>query len=426
MHLEPVPLRPAAVSSLAVVLVLAACGGGSGSSPTSLDPNPVAPTPAAPHVASTITRANPAAIDPTLAFRAVELPGDSAPFTVTKTVPNNGATVFTRHDDPASPPAPTDLDAMAARAAVLWTRRILTDGTHTVDFHVGGQGRCPSSYEVGCASAGGLDLPGPAYLQLQDYHLAEGARSDRRLTSLGLATLVHELGHTLAYEDERGEIHPLCQDHTTQVMCPVGGPGSPIAPNELDFQGIAAYWAIGPATDHQDFGLWATVAGVDGLAGFGIDLRRTLRIDSGATASRSAAADILTDTVTIDASVRGTPSGGLAGGLGTARWRGHFLGARSDTFQPVLGSAELTADLAALDSLALALTGLRRTDPGGTSHALADVRYQLREEADAWTDAEGRANARFYSDDGDPAAAAAGIVHDSARDLIGAWGALRD
>ena len=54
-----------------------------------------------------------------------------------------------------------------------------------------------------------------------------------------------------------------------------------------------------------------------------------------------------------------------------------FLGADTEHTEPVTGTATLTADLAALAELGLALTELARTGPAGGRTTLDPLDYQL-------------------------------------------------
>ena len=436
-------------------IILAACGGGSGGgggSPTTQtpdDPGTSQPPmvteplpPATPVVDGSVTVANAAAIDPTLSFRAVRAPAADG-FTVTKTVPDSPVTVFTRHDHPDSPTPPADLDAMAARAALLWTRRLtglsgsmatnpyywppkLTEnGTYHVDILVGDPRPDNCSGHAACAAIPGpyannrfLDHP---RIKLPARFLTEGANAQGNLKFSHFKTIVHEVGHTLHYIDpDTGTGHPDCGTHTEQIMCPSQFAESPSTPTEADFDGIRHAWTVGPDTDYQDFGLWASVSGSSDLKGFGVTLRRTVNVNNPARS--------ISDTMVLAANIEGSPSTGPSTGIGTATWSGIFLGANTDRFEPVTGDATLTGDLENLASIDLALSNLGRTDSSGVVHPLANIpyEYELQRHGNAWVDADGRADASFYQTDTDPAGAAGGIVNDGNRDLVGAWGATRN
>ena len=103
---------------------------------------------------------------------------------------------------------------------------------------------------------------------------------------------------------------------------------------------------------------------------------------------------------------------------------GLFLGAYTARIQPVTGDATLTADLADLSSLDLAVSDLQGSY-NGLEYPLPDAGYTLDRNGNRWADAGGRVNAQFYGRGTDPAAAAAGTVTDLDRSLIGAWGARR-
>ena len=138
----------AGLAAALLVAVLAGCGGGGGGGPTAVmqpvppDTMPTQPTPdPAPAVVETmLVNDNDDAIDPTLAFRALELaPGPGAAFS-TSTNADHGSPVivFRRDNGPrAAELAPRDLDAMMKRAAHLWTRELTDGGTTIVDLLVG-------------------------------------------------------------------------------------------------------------------------------------------------------------------------------------------------------------------------------------------------------------------------------------------------
>ena len=429
--------RPVAAGLL--LAILAGCGGGGGGSPTAttpVDPGPgpgvTDPGPSVPMVAGSVTVPNDAAIDPTLAFRAV--PAPAAPgFQVTVTAPDSPVIVWNRHNGPRADLAPDDLDAMARRAGNLWTRRLTDGGVYPLKFPVELYIGRPSAMHcsqggIACAGAPGGSLSTPnARIELTDGYLERVGTHNGATTRTTLKTLVHEVGHALNYLDpQTNHGHAACTTNTAQVMCPVVTTSRPTAPAEADFAGLR-YWTVSPAssaTDHQDFGLWASVPGASGLDGFGITVRRTLSVDESVSHFRPAA-DALTDTITAAAEVRGTAGAGPAAGFGTATWAGIFLGADSERFEPVTGDAVLTADLANLAAINLALSALTRTDGTGATHPLAAIGYELERHGNAWIDADSRADARFYAADGDPAGAAAGVVSDAGRSLIGAWGAER-
>lgn len=419
-------LHPLAI--LTALTVLAACGGGGGGSPTAgmtpiepIDPTPMPTTPA---VDGTVSVANTAAIDPTAAFRAVDVPTMDG-FDVEASAPQSPVLVITdweRHPD--SPPLPVDFEAMLARAAHLWTRRITDGGTHEITLHTG--------HPRGSICNGGIACGGwhpHSGIGLTDEYLNASVDSDGRIRLRPFRVLVHEMGHTLAYRDPVTRTgHGDCASHREQVMCAVNVPGSPTEPNEADFDGIRWRWTVGaPVGDHQDFGMWATVPDVSKLDGFGVSLSRTVTVHENAT-------EYITDTIRLEAEVQGASSAGPAAGLGTATWSGIFLGADTSRFEPVTGDATLTADLEDLATIDLTLSGLKRTNGSGATHPLAAIAYELERHGNAWIDADGRADGRFYADSMepaaaadsmDPAAAAAGIVSDAGRELAGAWGGIR-
>ena len=428
--------RPIAAALL--LSALTACGGGGSSSPTASMPaepaTPVDPGPSVPTVAGTVTAPNDAAIDPTLAFRAVQQP-QAAGFEVTVTAPDSPVIVWNRHDGPRADLAPDDLDAMARRAGHLWTRRLTDGGTFPIELYVGfPQAEQCGDNRAACAGCPGFSSFTPnAVISLPDRFLELSGTHDDKMTVADAKVVVHEVGHALSYRDPATNGgHAACATGSEQVMCGRHTSNRPIAPTEADFAGLVdgytRNWTVSPAasaTDHQDFGMWAAVPGAAGLDGLGINVRRTLAVDDGVS-TRRPATEALTDTIAIHAEVRGTATAGPAGGLGTATWSGIFLGADSHRFEPVTGDATLTADLADLETMDLALSGLARTDAAGQAHPLAAIGYDLERHGSTWIDGAGRADARFYEAGSDPAGAAAGIVSDAGRDLVGAWGGRRD
>ena len=459
-------------ASAALLLLLAACtGGGGGGSPTvsqAIVPDPpVVPDPPSEPVAPSVPTdqnpdaddpvmpgppdgqpppanafANPLAVDPTASFRSIVLPAHRE-FQTAAEAPDTPVTVLYPAVGADAPTAPSDLLPMTHRAAHLWTRRMAVSGTHHVDLLIGsgpGQDPCSSRPVAACGLHGGIlmaqllvpdaDLDPAAVpnarIELPDDFLTSRTTGTGQLSLFDFGVLVHEFGHTFNYRDEHGRRHPDCAGPSTQIMCP-HGPAKNVLPDDADFAGLRVVPTTGP-TDHQDFGLWAAAPGVSGLDRFGVRVTRTVTVTNRTPARVSrAAASYITDTIAIQPHVDGTPSAGPAAGLGTATWSGLVLGAHTTMFQPVTGTATLTADLADLSSLDLALTALERTDGDGGRHALAPARYDLQRRDDTWTSADGTADARFYASGADAAGAAAGTVHDpDGAHLIGAWGAVRD
>ena len=391
--MNPIHSTAAAAATLTILAMLAACGGGGGGSPTLSgmpgDPPTMTPdpAPAVPTVASTVTVTNGAAIDPTLAFRALQAQPPAADgFEVTVTAPATPVIVFDRHDGPRADLAPDDLDAMMRRAAHLWTRRLTDGGTWPVRLHVGHPQaeQCPGATTACAGTAGDSSYHPDADVALPDGFLTRGGME---ISGQYMNVLVHEVGHALGYRDiHTGHTHADCVTNLEQVMCGRHNANRPLAPTEADFAGLAdgergVSWTVTPAaaaTDHQDFGTWAAVPGSSGLDRFGVSVRRTLSVDESVSHHRPAA-EALADTITIEAEVRGSPSAGPAAGLGTATWTGIFLGADTGRFEPVTGDATLTADLADLAAIDLALSALERTD--GTRRDAPARRHCLRARA---------------------------------------------
>ena len=413
----PATFPAALFAALLAGTLLSACGGGGNGGGGNIKPLPT------PSVAGSISATNTTAIDPTLAFRALDevaLSTAASGFTVEKTVPEHPAPVI--RIDPSGTYAgriPDDLEAMTARAVLLWTRRLTNGGSHRIDLEVGDpDGDCQPAH-LACAEYEG----DRGVIALPDKFFDRSSGS--RLTNYQFGIILHEVGHTLSYRDPRGEVHPQCRSGSTQLMCPEIARFQSLEPTEADFSGLRHKWAVGsPAGDHQEFGLWAQPVEDSGLEGFGVTLTRTLA-SSLQGIQTAAAAGSITDTIRIVPRVDGTPGPGPAPGLGTATWSGTFLGAQSRLFQPVTGDATLTANLANLSKIDLGLSGLFRTDAGGRRHQLSRADYELDRHGNTWVDAARRADARFYAAGGDSAGSAAGIVNDTGRSLVGAWGARR-
>ncbi len=437
----PATFPAALFAALLAGALLTACGGGGGggsgggggvggggSGGGNLRPPP-APTPT---VTIPAPVSNDEAIDPTLAFRAVEPPTSANGFTIKKEVPSHPVpvVVIDRVDLPGvdAGQVPADLKAMTARAALLWTRRLTDRGTHHIDLRVGGT--CAESNHIACARANEIILP-----KRYPSRAIDGSQPGNRMSNYYFGVILHEVGHTLSFFDPDNaddRAHATC--NIPQLMCARLSRYQLLVPSEADFDGLGPHedrprnlltsWTVGPpVADHQTFGLWAEPnGGGGGLDRFGITLTRTLKSERRGTA----AADSITDTIAIRPRVDGAPGPGPASGSGTATWAGTFLGAQSRLFQPVTGSATLTAKLADLSRIDLSLSELIRTDDRDRTHSLDDVEYGLDRYGAVWVDAGRRADARFYAAGGDPAGTAAGIVNDDQRSLVGAWGAHRD
>lgn len=421
---------------------LTGCGGGGGSGPP-------ASAAIAPHAA--IVQTNSRALDPLPAFQRLQLPGDRG-FTIRKSI-DAGPVVVTidRHQAPGSG-ATSDLAAMAARAAKLWTRRMngvrdpgpqhsvyphveVTDNRLEVDLLVGyAQDGC--SYPEGaCANHFGDTRLNPPYrdddpvIALMPGFFPEH-QDGNALSVTGFRILVHEFGHIFDHHAEGsphfGGDHSDCDG--TGVMCEVWGNPYPIEPTEQDFVAIRHHFELRPHSDHETFGLWGAAPGSlqSELHGFGVQVVRTLSVTPRTTETDRAASAFFVDELRAEASVRGTPSAGPVAGLGTATWSGDLLAYDVALAQPVVGDAELQMDLADNSRLDASFTGMERTSATGATSALPDLSVALLREQNLWRDAADTVRAQFHAVGGDPAGAVAGTVDHEARALVGAFGALRD
>ena len=266
------------------------------------------------------------------------------------------------------------------------------------------------------------------FVLLPDGFLAVTRTADRTTSLPAFKTMVHEVGHALAFRDAAtGTGHADCTG--TQVMCGQSHIDEPANPTTADLAGLTVPVDRYPeryprrtlrpnrAPDFQVFGLWGAPA-AGSLARFGVEVTRTLNVPDRGTAAG------IVDRLAFRAYVRGTADAGPAPGTGTATWEGPFLGVHTGRAEPVTGTATLTADLAALATLELGLADMERTDENGQRWSIRTTNYELQRRGNTWTDVRNRADARFYAGD-DAAAFAAGHVNDETRELVGAWGGSR-
>ena len=437
------------------VWLVVACGGGGSDGgfmdPPRVVPPPVDPPPVIPNTSqlASSTHANPDALDPLPSFRAATLPSTSQ-FTYLREVPSGSpAVAITTYTAPGASP-PDDLVAMLRRAAELWTRRIEgvrapgglhqshaheepgADGWINVDFLVGyDQPRCAGR---ACAS----HYPGYHQFQLSNRAhagdhpvvavLPEFFRRNVRdgiLTIGGFRILAHEFGHVLDYGDEMNTGMPHSDCNSIDIMCH-RSINVPAVPVERDFDGIRHHYDVGPDTNYKQFGIWANVPGEDSdLERFGVHVTRRLTVEHATGFWVTEASEFINDQVIIETVVRGTPSMGPAPGTDVATWSGDLIAVDTTLLQPVLGAVDLTMDLETVDSLDASFTDLRRIDDTGEPHAIPNFGYSLERSGTTWADTSGAVLASFYAVGGDQGGAVAGTLADAARELVGAFGALR-
>ena len=251
------------------------------------------------------------------------------------------------------------------------------------------------------------------------------------LTTTGVYNiLAHEFGHILNHRDPS-----RLPDKPWHSLCAVGGMmcagvTKRMIPTEHDFKNIRHRYDVtdaSKASDHESFGIWATLPGEARLGGFGVEVTRTLVVDPTSDELSDPASDYIEDTLGIAARVYGTMSDGPPDGLrGTATWNGDLIAVDTSRRHPVLGDAQLTMELSRRDSMRADFRGLHRTDGEGMRHPEPDLGYDLTQQGKTWVDASDSVAAGFYAVGSDPAGAVAGTLDDRDRALIGAFGALRE
>ena len=393
---------------------------------------------------------NTRAIDLLASFRAVQLPA-SDDLNYRRTLPTNGISLeATTYFEPGTD-LPDDLLPMMQRAFKLWSRRIdqrlQPGGEHQAIPHdePGAHGKVLLDFVAGYAQETGCEtacanhygdsslLPlgrsdtRPVLAVAQDF-LDQHVHDDR-ITASGFRVLAHEFGHIFDYQTKAG--HGIIDDEGTHqtyhgncstegIMCHHWQADTPISPTEHDFEGLHHHYSVKAPSDHEVFGIWATVRDPDsGLDEFGIRVTRTL-------IAQQKTEGFIEDMVRIETLIDGTPSGGPVTTAGTATWDGDLIAVDTQQFQPVLGSAKLTLDLANTDTLLASFTGLGRTDATGTRHARPDIAYTLVRTQTGYAHEHNHVDATFYAIGADPIGAVAGRLNDSSRNLMGAYGAIRD
>ena len=449
------------LTMVVLVIVLTSCGGGGGSASMPGTGSMVMPElPQMPEQLPTetvtlpmdsVTRANPGALDPLPSFRAAPVPASSR-FDYQREAPSGApALEITRYTAPGTV-APADLTPMLQRAAKLWTRRIAgirepggdhqsfphaepgAGGRIEVDFLVGyEQPRCPGIAACGNHYGDRLMLPsGRAndgdnpHVTIMPEFLTRDVR-DGQLTIGGFRVLAHEFGHVLDHGDELngGNYHSDCRSGA--IMCEGWDVNVPAVPVEQDFDGIRHHYDLRPHLDYEQFGIWAEVPGnTSNLKRFGVQVRRVLTLRDATDIWDVSASEFINDQVLIETIVQGAASSGPQPGAGTVTWSGDLIAVDTTRFQPVLGAARLSMDLASVESLDVLFTGLHRTDDAGGTHDIPNLDYTLQQSGTTWVDQRGTVAANFYAIGTDPGGAVAGKLHDDAQNLMGAFGALRD
>lgn len=387
---------------------------------------------------------NPDAIDPLLAMRAVKFPKDTQ-FQYQKSLQNSMA-LDLNIDRARGARAPEDLEATTHRAFKLWGRRIVSvlpnahshahgdesnDLLMSVDLFVGHEQPC--NHAIACA---GHDI-GKLYLMprfLED----EAYITDNKINLNGFAILLHEFGHIFDFHAGNQAVpnepyHLDCYTHPQETtMC--DGSREIYSPTEVDFDGIRHHYELRDHSDYEVFGIWASVP-VDNsdLKGFGVRITRTLIAptpDIENLDDFDNIEDHIQDYVQIETGIMGIPyNGPINTGTGTATWNGDLIAVHRQNFDPVLGDAFITMDLATADMLTVQFTNILRTDPQGNIYSIPDFSRLLvrRFEGDStWVDAPVITSARFYSVGDDPIGAVAGRINWIQGNFVGVYGALRN
>ena len=441
-----------------LMTLLAACGGGGGGSSGST---------AAPMPLESRTYPNPDAVDPLPSFRAVQLPA-SSPFNYRRSVPDTWALDMTPHINPEAD-LPADLIPMTHRAFKVWSRRIDgllpthpdhaasqhlepgTDGKVSIDLvagytiTTGCNVACANHYGDAQFPPEGRSAQTPVIVAAQDYFgdlfPQNYFTADGEFTVDGFKVLAHEFGHIFDYQahgqgviDDNGvyvEYHRDCDGEG--IMChrgPYNEELIPVGPAQQDFDGITHHYSLKEPSDHEVFGIWAGVQNANSnLNEFGVRVTRTLitnRVPATVASRQQAVSNVLEDRIRIETQIDGTPGNGPVAGMGTATWRGDLIAVDTRRFQPVLGAAALRMDLANVDRLEARFTDLQRTDDAGMRHGIADASYTLMKSGSAYVDDQGMVDAKFYAVGTNDAGAVAGRLDDTSRNLMGAYGALRE
>ena len=333
-----------------------------------------------------------------------------------------------------------ELEASVRRAFKVWTRYLESDslGNRSGDFVVEVGASCGSNPTIiACAHAGGvlvtptMRIPESTALLVQD-----------GVSMSVFGVLAHEVGHMLGYDDNPylPGIQPHASSYSGQLMAPYHGDSTTVTPQFLDVLGLVVRYNYSHdpvSADH--FGWWVepTNSANSNLARFGVRVTRVLVIDEdvdGLPTAQGIEADALvSDFIKVGAFVDGipTPSNRLSRELlGSARWGGLLMAVDTRSFQPVIGAAELVANLSA-SSIRATFNNLLAYD--GIIEEFSDWRedslsYSLRQVpgSEVWSD--GRSiDARFFakrksiSAPVDPAGLVAGRLNDRRVGITGAY-----
>jgi len=443
---------------LAVVLLLiSACGGGGGggSSSGSMPPVVQVPTPS-----SKETFENTRAIDPLPSFKAVQLPAFNY-FDYRKEVDDSPIPDFVWYNAP-DVELQDDYVPMTHRAFKLWSRRIdqviynsnhptghLEPGENGVArVHIlsgydqphcgGGQGwACGSHYGTDLSNP--VDRPGASNTPATIYapiFFERTTTNDGQLTADGFRIIVHEFGHMFDHQGigvAEGETHTDCSSTgMVGVMCHEYD-GAPITVTEQDFDGITHHYSLKEPSDHEVFGIWASVRNQNSnLNEFGVRVTRTLSVNNVLAPNRNQPmSSLIEDRIRIETMIDGTASTDITYPVntGTASWNGDLIAVDTQRFEPVLGDATLTMDLSNTDLLQARFTldSTRYHNDGSISVTDSlPFGYTLMRSGDTWLDEQGRVDASFYAIGNDDTAAVAGRLDDESINLIGAFGGIRN
>ncbi|MCY4641752.1 MAG: hypothetical protein OXC41_03520 [Gammaproteobacteria bacterium] len=367
---------------------------------------------------------------------------------------------------------PDDLMPMMRRAFKVWSRRIDgliqpgnnhqgashlepgTDGKVSIDFIAGYT--ITTGCNVACTNhSGDTQFPPegrsdtqPVFVLAQDYfgdlfghnYFTE----DGEMTVDGFKVLAHEFGHIFDYQargqgviDDNGnyvEYHRDCDGEG--IMChrgPYNEELIPVGPAQQDFDGITHHYSLKDPSDHEVFGIWASVQNANSnLNEFGVRVTRTLTTEQvpATQASRQQSINnVLEDRIRIESMISGTPSNGPVTGMGTATWSGDLIAVNTTQFRPVFGEAELSMDLANINLLEASFSNVRMAEDDGSFSASSETyffSYTLMRHDTSYIDENGFIDANFYAVGTDDTGAVAGRLDDSTRNLMGAYGAIRE
>lgn len=337
-----------------------------------------------------------------------------------------------------------ELEASVRRAFKVWTRYLESDwiGERSGEFLVEVGASCGSDPGIiACAHAGGVLTTPTMYIPDSTATLVADGVS---MSVFGV--LAHEVGHMLGYDNSAylPGIQPHAPSYTGQLMAPLHGDSTTVTPQYADVVGVGATYRYSRepvGADH--FGWWIepTDASNANLARFGVKVTRVLAVDedlNGISTAQGIEADALvSDFIKVAAFVDGIPTGPdhiPRTSLGSARWEGVLLAVDTRGFQPVVGAAELVANLD-VSSIRAAFNEFQAYD--GLTGEFSDWRedslsYTLRQVpgSEVWSD--GRSiDARFFAKREsvlapiDPAGLVSGRLNDARVEITGAFAAGR-